>query len=113
MCHNCARSIPLTPGLVLENQRIECLRETIELRFFPAQPPQVQNSRERRTKEEQSGELAVRGVSVFRRRYEAESRSHIHQDGEGIGFHLSHHVASVCLHRNFADAELGTDLLIQ
>src|ERR1700674_2819836 len=55
----------------------------------------------------------VDGPSGFRLTRKAECRVHIYQGGEGIGFHLSHHVASVCLHRNFADAELGTDLFIQ
>ena len=44
---------------------------------------------------------------------EAESRGDIHQVGERLGLHLSHHLASVCLHRDLADAEFATDLFIQ
>jgi hypothetical protein len=42
-----------------------------------------------------------------------EPRGHFHQLGERSRFHLLHHLASVCLHRDFADAELPTDLFIQ
>src|SRR6266404_9531980 len=44
---------------------------------------------------------------------EAEYGGHIHQVGERVRLHLSHHATSVCLHRDLADAELATDLLIQ
>src|SRR5260370_22951766 len=44
---------------------------------------------------------------------EAEYGGHIHQVGERVRLHLSHHAPSVCLHRDLADAELATDLLIQ
>jgi hypothetical protein len=60
-----------------------------------------------------TGERPVVGVSACRRRCEAESRGHIHQVGERAGLHFSHHLASVSLHRDLADAELATDLFIQ
>ena len=44
---------------------------------------------------------------------QAESRGHPHQVGQGLGLHLPHHLASVGLHGDFADAELGADLLVQ
>ena len=44
---------------------------------------------------------------------DAQSRCHVHQVGERGGLHFSHHPASVCLHRDLADAKLGTDLLVQ
>ena len=44
---------------------------------------------------------------------EAEPCSHIHQVGQGVGLHFLHHLASVCLHRDFADTEIATDLFIQ
>ena len=46
-------------------------------------------------------------------RREAESLGHFHQLCERVGLHLSHHFASVCLHRDLADAELPADLFIQ
>src|SRR5437762_708917 len=48
-----------------------------------------------------------------RRTTEAEPRGHFHQVGERIGLHLLHHLAAVGFHRDFADAELATDLLVQ
>src|SRR2546423_1572684 len=47
------------------------------------------------------------------RRSEAESFGHFHQVGERVGFHLLHHLAPVRLHRDLANPELETDLLIQ
>src|SRR5258705_3904010 len=44
---------------------------------------------------------------------QAKSRGHVHQLGEAAGLHLAHHAAAVCLHRDLADAELGTHLLVQ
>ena len=44
---------------------------------------------------------------------EAKPAGHFHEVGERGGLHLSHHVASMSLHRDFADAELATDLLVQ
>jgi hypothetical protein len=35
------------------------------------------------------------------------------RSAQRVGLHLAHHVASVCLHRDLADAQFGTDLLIQ
>src|SRR2546430_5733030 len=48
-----------------------------------------------------------------RRTTEAEPRGHFHQVGERIGLHLLHPLAAVGFHRDFADAELATDLLVQ
>jgi hypothetical protein len=50
--------------------------------------------------------------STFRRRYKIESRGHIDQSGQGLGPHLLHHLAPVCLHGRFADTEFAADLLI-
>jgi len=50
---------------------------------------------------------------VLRRGLGAEFRRHVHQVGEGGSLHLSHHVASMCLHRYLADAELATHLFVQ
>src|SRR5260370_31652729 len=74
-----------------------------------------QSTRESREEDERrvSGERPVGGGSAFRRRREAESRGHIHQLGESAGLHFPHHLASMGLHRDLADAELATDLLIQ
>jgi len=35
---------------------------------------------------------------------------HGDQVGERVGLHLSHHLASVCLHRDLADGALISDL---
>src|SRR6266513_6520546 len=48
-----------------------------------------------------------------RRTTETEPRGHFHQVGERIGLHLLHHLATVGFYRDFADAELATDLLVQ
>src|SRR2546425_4009562 len=48
-----------------------------------------------------------------RRSCEAEARGHFHQVGQRASLYLSHHVASVRLHGDFADAKLATDLLVQ
>src|SRR6266480_1091682 len=48
-----------------------------------------------------------------RRTTETEPRGHFHQVGERIGLHLLHHLAAVGFYRDFADAELATDLLVQ
>jgi hypothetical protein len=58
-------------------------------------------------------ESRVGQASAFRRRRQAETRGHCHQVGERVGIHFSHHLASVCLHRDLANAELETDLFIQ
>ena len=52
------------------------------------------------------------GAEGLRRGLAAQSRCHVHQLGERAGFHLSHHVTSVCLHGDFADAELATYLFV-
>ena len=35
---------------------------------------------------------------------EAESHGHLHQVGEGVGFHFLHHLASVRLHGDLANS---------
>ena len=44
---------------------------------------------------------------------ELESRGHVDKLGERTGLHLSHHLTSVRLYRDLADAELATDLFAQ
>jgi hypothetical protein len=44
---------------------------------------------------------------------DAELRGHVHEVRNRLCPHLSDHATSVCLHRNLADVELGTDLLVQ
>src|SRR5438105_12334259 len=44
---------------------------------------------------------------------ETEPRGHFHELGERVGHHLLHHLASVGFYRDFTDAELATDLLVQ
>src|SRR5256886_7003384 len=44
---------------------------------------------------------------------ETEPRGNFHQVGERIGLHLLHHLAAVGFYRDFADAELAPDLLVQ
>src|SRR5450631_3375808 len=58
-------------------------------------------------------EQPVSGVSGIWHRRRAQYRGHIYQLDERAGLHLSHHLAAVCFHRDLADAELATDLLIQ
>src|ERR1700674_3456049 len=43
---------------------------------------------------------------------ESQSIGHPHQVGERAGFHFAHEVAAMDLHGNFADAEIGGDLLV-
>ena len=45
--------------------------------------------------------------------FETELSGKVHQLGKGTRVHLSHHLASVCLYRDLADAELKTDLFVQ
>src|SRR5580704_6180592 len=52
-------------------------------------------------------------VSAVRCPCEAESRGHSHQVSQRAGLHFSHHLPTVSLHGDLADAELATDLLIQ
>src|SRR6267143_6165364 len=42
-----------------------------------------------------------------------EPGGHVHELGERAGFHLSHHPATVCFHRDLADTKLATDLFVQ
>src|ERR1700683_3300601 len=51
--------------------------------------------------------------SGARRRRRTEPRSHSYKVGKRIGLHLWHPLASVCLHRYLANAELATNLFIQ
>jgi len=58
--------------------------------------------------------LTIKGgeVSAFRRGCGAEPRGHFHQVGERVGLHFLHHLASVCLHSDLADAKFPADLFI-
>src|SRR5271170_1590090 len=58
-------------------------------------------------------EQPVSAVSGIWHRRRAQYRGHIYQLDERAGLHLSHHLAAVCFHRDLADTELATDLLIQ
>src|SRR5260370_31451564 len=61
-----------------------------------------------------SGGTMGGGRLIWRRgRCETDSGSHLHQVGERARLHLSHHVASVCLHCDSTDARLATDLRVQ
>jgi hypothetical protein len=42
-----------------------------------------------------------------------EAGSHSHQLGEGIRLHLLHHLPTMCLYRDLANAEFAADLLVQ
>jgi hypothetical protein len=68
---------------------------------------------EKGTREEQPENDRVVRMSAFRGRCEPESRGHVHEVGERASFHFAHHLASVSLHRDLADAELKPDLFIQ
>ena len=46
-------------------------------------------------------------------RYHVELVRHSGELGERGGLHLAHHVASVHLHRDFADADVAGDLLVE
>jgi hypothetical protein len=67
---------------------------------------------------EAANDLAIRralesaDVSLSARR-DPEACGHRHQVGERVRVHFSHHLASVCLHRDLANAELEPDLFIQ
>jgi len=52
-------------------------------------------------------------VSVFWRGAQSEPRGHRHQIRKRAGLHLTHHLPSVRLHGNQADAEFGTHLFVQ
>ena len=60
--------------------------------------------------------IRVSTVSL-RQSYWCSSKTQVRRDcnqvGERVGLHFSHHFASVCLHRDLADAELETNLFIQ
>src|SRR5688572_19267835 len=47
------------------------------------------------------------------REFPRECRRHVHQIGKRVGPHLSHHLPSVSLHGDLADAELPRDLFVQ
>ena len=53
------------------------------------------------------------GLSSFRHAWKSQPLSHLHQLSEGVGLHLVHHFAAVCLHRDLAYAEFPADLFIQ
>jgi hypothetical protein len=41
-----------------------------------------------------------------------EPGSHPHQVGEGVRFHLLHDLPTVCLYRDFTNAQFCADLLV-
>jgi pimeloyl-ACP methyl ester carboxylesterase len=47
--------------------------------------------------------MAIQGSQAVLFGCDAKSRRHIDQVGERVGFHLSHHVAAMRLHRNLRD----------
>ena len=57
--------------------------------------------------------MLVGWVSAFGCSGKAKSRGNIYQASQRFGSHFLHHSPSVRLHRELADAELATDLLIQ
>src|ERR1700722_3547590 len=58
-------------------------------------------------------EESVGWVSAFGCSGKAKSRGNIYQARQRAGSHFSHHSPSVRLHRDLADPELATDLLVQ
>ena len=50
---------------------------------------------------------------MLRRGPQAEARRHRDQIRQGLGFHLAHHLSSMRLHRDLADAEIAADLLVE
>jgi len=44
----------------------------------------------------------LRQVNCVTRRI--ETAGHLHQVGEGVGFHFLHHLSTMCLHRGFTNA---------
>ena len=38
---------------------------------------------------------------------------HFYQCGERVGFHLLHHLPTMCFYRDFADAQFTTNLFVQ
>src|SRR4029077_1516825 len=54
-----------------------------------------------------------KGPCSWARDSQAQRGCHHHQIRNGVGLHLSYHLASVSLHRNLADPKFGTDLLVQ
>src|SRR5260221_11976046 len=70
--------------------------------------------REREENERKArGERPVGGLLLSRSKREAEPRGHPHQVRKRAGLHLSHHLASVCLHADLACAQLVTNLFVQ
>src|SRR6266581_8746269 len=69
--------------------------------------------RERGEREKNERRTTCRWMLLSRGKREAEPRGHPHQVRKRAGLHLSHHLASVCLHGDLACAQLGTDLFVQ
>jgi hypothetical protein len=61
----------------------------------------------------EGAEESVGWVSAFGCSGKAKSRGNIYQASQRVGSHFSHHSPSVRLHRDLADPELATDLLVQ
>src|SRR4051812_43432310 len=66
----------------------------------------------RRPRSEALCRFSRRDRSAFRRG-DAKARRHMHEIGERVGSHLAHGFAAVGFDRDFADAELDTDLLVE
>src|SRR5215472_10227091 len=49
----------------------------------------------------------------LRREGDSQRGGHPHEVGEGVGLHLTHHLASVRLHGDFGRAESGRDLFVE
>ena len=58
-------------------------------------------------------QVETRRVMRICERPQAEARGHRHQVGKRVGLHLAHHLTSVRLDGDLADAELAADLLVQ
>lgn len=60
-----------------------------------------------------SSAIIMTGARSFRLGCHAKCHGHFYQVCEGGRHHLTHHFASVCLHRNLGDAEFAGGMLIQ
>ena len=45
--------------------------------------------------------------------WQAETRSHLYQLRQRLGFHLAHQASTMCLHRGLTDAKFAPHLFIQ
>src|SRR5580698_1367522 len=94
--------------------------ESIGRWYRPAPSQSVQRKEVENPSPRSNGRSLVRFTSNKRlespdphRSFDREPGGHFHQLGQRSCFHLLHHLASVCLHRDLTDAEFSTHLLIQ